>query len=43
MNIELFAAHDEINADQVMVELNDLELVLIGGGIGETILVNPTK
>ena len=43
MNIELIAAHDEFNADQAIVELGDLELTLVGGGIGETILVSPTK
>ena len=43
MNIELIAAHDGIDMDQAIVELDDLELTLIGGGIGETILVNPTK
>ena len=33
---------EQTNEDAV-IELNDLQLALIGGGIGETVLVSPSR
>ena len=43
MNVEIITASVEASAhvDEAIVELGDLQLTLVGGGIGETILVAP--
>jgi hypothetical protein len=43
MNAELIIAQPESVAIQSVIELSELQLSLVGGGIGETILVGPTK
>ena len=44
--MDKFTNNVEVSAQTLegsIVELNDLQLALVGGGIGDTILVNPTK
>ena len=33
----------EVNDQDALLELSELQLALVGGGIGETILVAPSK
>ena len=39
MNLELISAQEPPAEEQLFLELNEVQLALIGGGIGETILV----
>ena len=43
MSHELVQARDQMVAEASIVELSELELLLVGGGIGETILATPSK
>jgi hypothetical protein len=39
MNHETLGAQNEVKEVPVLIELSELQLALVGGGIGETILV----
>jgi len=39
MNLKLESALVPLNEEPALIELNEVQLALIGGGIGETILV----
>jgi hypothetical protein len=43
MNTESNIAQTESVAIESVIELSELQLSLVGGGIGETILVGPAK
>ena len=38
-----FLVQAEANDQDALLELSELQLALVGGGIGETILVAPSK
>jgi hypothetical protein len=43
MNFEQLIASMETDTQQAFAELDNAQLALVGGGIGETILVTPVK